>query len=90
MLTSYGLLNDPNAAKDWVMALNDLKDIELVTGIRKAKDHSGYLTLGQFRHMCKLEKINAAHKPYKALPVLKSDEETREYWKAKRKSEVGL
>lgn len=66
-LLSYGLLSDPSAMADWANALADLSTNELAAGVNKAKDFKGYLTLGEFRGMCRLPKSHASFRPYKAI-----------------------
>ena len=89
-LVSYGLLSDPNAVRDWANDLVDLSERELVEGFKKAKDHTGWLEFGAFRAMCKLPKSHASFRRFVPLEHLKSSHETVEYWKAKRKEEIGL
>lgn len=89
-LVSYGLLNDPGAMIDWKNGLADLTEVALITGTRKAKDHSGYLTMGEFRAMCRIPSTHASHKPYKALPHKPMDRDELREKLAKMKSDLGL
>lgn len=68
-LVSYGLLSDPAAMVDWKNGIADLGVNELAIGINKAKDFKGYLTLGDFRGMCKIPTGHASFRRYKALPT---------------------
>lgn len=67
-LQSYGLLNNHEAVRDWANGLADLDEGRLLEGFRKAKDYSGYMSLGDFRKLCARSNFNASHKPFKALP----------------------
>ena len=71
-LVSYGLLSDPAAVRDWANGLADLAEHDLVEGFRKAKDKSGYLTLGDFRALCKPEVKVPAYRPYLPPPSKKT------------------
>jgi len=89
-LISYGLLNDPQAVLDWKEGLSDLKPAGLIGGWRKAKDHTGYLTLGQFREMCKVIPPDPSHKLYKALPHKAMEGKELQKRIAKMRQETGL
>jgi len=83
-------LNDPGAAEDWIYALADLSEPEIINGTRKAIDHTGYLNIGQFREMCKIEKPHASHRMYKALPHKGMEAEEMHKRRAKMKLEQGI
>jgi hypothetical protein len=68
-LVSYGLLSDPTAIRDWGNGIADIDEDRLIEGFRAAKDYSGYMTLGDFRELCKKPRSHASHQPYKALEV---------------------
>lgn len=89
-LISYGLLNDPNAIRDWANGLADLEYEELVEGFRSAKDHRGYMSLGDLRGLCKKPQVHASHRPFAALErkPMEADEIKRRI--AKLKGETGL
>lgn len=89
-LVSYGLLSDPNAVRDWANDLVDLSERELVEGFKKAKDHTGWLEFGKFRQMCKLPKSHASFRRFVPLEHHRATSEQVEYWKNKRKEEIGL
>lgn len=67
-LVSYGLLTDSLSVRDWANGIADIEDFCLVEGFRKAKDFKGYMTLGEFRSLCKKPVNHASHKPFKAIP----------------------
>jgi hypothetical protein len=89
-LLSYGLLNDPGAVRDWANGLADLEYDALVEGFRKSKDHAGYMTLGQFRALCRKPETQACHRPYVALPIKPLDGAELKRRIAKMKSELNL
>jgi len=67
-LVSYGLLSDPSAIRDWANGLADLSEERLTAGFVKAKDYTGYLTLGDLRNLCKKPVENGSYRRFKALP----------------------
>ena len=67
-LLSYGLLNNPDAVRDWANGLADLSEEALRIGFNKAKDHTGYMTFGDFRKLCRVPTLHPSHQPFKALP----------------------
>ena len=75
---------------DWANALADLSMNELAAGINKAKDYSGYLTLGDFRKMCRLPKGNASYRPYRALPILPLEKEELKSRIAKMREDLNV
>lgn len=83
-------MNDPGAAEDWIYALADLSEPEIINGVRKAIDHKGYLTLGEFREMCKIEAPHASHRLYKALPHKGMEGSEVQKRIAKMRQETGL
>lgn len=89
-LVSYGLLSDPGAASDWANALTDKTDQEIVEGIRKAKDYKGYLTMGEFRQMCKLPRAHPSHQSFVPIESKPASKERIEFWRNKRKAEIGI
>lgn len=89
-LASYGLLNDPGCAEDWVYALADLSEAEIINGTSKSIDHKGYLTLGEFRGMCKLDLPHASHRIFKALPHKAMEPEEMKKRMDKLRQETGL
>lgn len=66
-LVSYGLLSDPEAIRDWANGIADIDEHGLIEGFRKAKDKTGYMTLGDFRALCKRPVMAACHRPFVAL-----------------------
>jgi len=89
-LVSYGLLNDPEAMDDWKQDLADLDVQAIYQGTYKARDHRGYLTLGEFRAMCAKVVLDPSHKAYTAL--VQKGMEPAELQKriAKMRQETGL
>ena len=68
-LINWGLVSDPNQLRTWANDLADLSEIEIINGLRRAKDWSGeYMTLPKFRNLCKEGKLHVSHRPYLALP----------------------
>lgn len=68
LLTSWGLLSDALAVEDWARGLQDLDTDCLREGFKRAKDYSGYMTLGDFRKLCKKPRTHASYKTFEALP----------------------
>ena len=89
-LVNYGFLSDRGKIRDWSNALADKTEEELYEGLRKVRDHRGALSLGDFRNMCELPKLHTSHKPFAQLELKKSDPKTIEYWRNKRKAEIGI
>ena len=80
-LVAFKLQHEPIGSTDykyWDRSLAEFTDQELVVGLRRAADHKGYLTIGDFRALCKTEPPKAAHKlflpykPQKASPDTKA------------------
>ena len=91
-LVDYGLLSDAGKVETWFQALSDKTEMELREGLRKARDHRGPLSLGDFRSYCVYvpplsERI---YRPDRQLKQLKSSPETIEYYKQLRKQETGI
>ena len=74
--------------KDWANGLADLGERELIEGFRSAKDFKGYLTMGDFRGMCKAPKGHASFKPYVALPNIPIPKEELKSRIAKMREEL--
>ena len=89
-LVSFGLLSDPSAITDWANALADLNMNELAIGLNKAKDFKDYLTMGDFREMCKIPKGHASFRRYKALPIKSVGADEHHRRTAQMKEELGL
>lgn len=89
-LVSYGLLNDPHAIRDWANGLVDLDERALVEGFRKAKDHTGYMSLGDLRGLCKVPMSHASHNLYLPEPSKKASKEAIERFRQERKLKTGI
>jgi hypothetical protein len=90
-LVNYGLLSDPGKVRDWCNGLADKTPKELAEGVRAAKSHVGSLSLGQFRQMCTyVPPLSERITPSGRLEQKKSSQEKIEYWKNKRKQEIGI
>ena len=88
-LVNYGLLSDPGKIRDWCNALTDKSEKELVEGVRKAKDHVGPLSLGEFRGMC----VYVSPLSERIVPRLErkpSDRATVEKYRIERISKLGF
>ena len=86
-----GLLSDKEKIRHWCNRLGDKSDREIIEGIRKLQDCTGPLTLPKLRELCVYipplsERISLSRR----LEQKKSDPKTIEYWKQKRKAEVGI
>ena len=68
-LVSYGSLNDPSAIADWKEDLADLSARELMQGVLKAKDRTGYMLIGDFREMCWIRKPTVYWKNEDNIPM---------------------
>ena len=79
-LVNYGLLSDAGKIRDWSNGLADKSERELAEGVRRAKDHRGPLSLGEFRAMCTyIPPLSERIMP--RLELKKSDPKTIEYWR---------
>ena len=89
-LVSYGLLSDPSAIRDWANGLADLSEERLTAGFVKAKDYTGYLTLGDLRNLCRKPMQNGSYRPYKALPNKPLEKDELRARIAKMREEQGI
>jgi hypothetical protein len=70
--------------------LADLPEERLTAGFVKAKDYTGYLTLGDLRNMCKKPTQNGSYRPYQALPNKPMDKDELRARIAKMREETGI
>ena len=89
-LVSYGLLSDPSCIRDWANGLADMSEENLRAGFIKAKDYTGYLTLGDLRNMCRKPIQNGSYRRYQALPNNPLDGEEVHNRIARMKEKLGL
>ena len=76
--------------KYWDYSMRDLDDERLMAGLKKAQDHTGFLTLGGFRNLCKPEETAPCHQAFQGLPKPRMTVEQRKAAMAKLRAEVGI
>ena len=92
-LVAFKLQHEPIGSTDyryWDRSLAEFNDQELVIGLKRAADHKGYLTIGDFRDLCRSELPKPAHKLFLPHKPPKTSPERRKELMAKLRAEVGI
>ena len=89
-LLSYGLLTDALAVRDWANGIADMDEDCLREGFKKAKDFTGYMTIGDFRGLCKRPRSHASHSQFKSLGHQSMPKDELKAKIAKMRKETGL
>lgn len=74
----------------WQASLSDIDDENLEAGLVKARNWTGFLTLGDFRGLCKKDRTHASYKEHKRIKHQSLPKDELRGRLSKMREELGL